>query len=404
MQIVHEDKVFAELAQWAGELAGIRHDIHAHPELGFETARTIAKLRDALAGWGITTVDADVVRGGLIVVIEGAAPGATVALRADIDALPMPDESANPWRSTVEMRCHACGHDGHAAWLLGALRWLHAHRAEFSGRVVGVFQPAEEIGRGARAVVDAGVIERYGIREIYGAHDEPSLEKGVFGLRPGPAQASTDFFYITVKGRGVHAARPHLGVDPIPAAGLLIGALQTIVSRKVDPVEPAVLSISSVNGGRFHTPNVIPGEVTLSGTVRTFSEPVRQQIEREMARIVKTVAESEGCEAELAYDRLVPALINRPECVAHVRDFITRRFGESAAGEVAISMGGEDFAEYFFRIPGAMVRVGVRDEAHGATLHHPTFDFNDEVIPAAATMLAGVALERLAALSGASAC
>ena len=287
MQYVLADKVFPELGDWADELAEIRRDIHAHPELGFETTRTVEKLADALKHWGITTIDTESVHGGLIAVVDSGKPGATVALRGDIDALPMPDQSKNAWKSTTEMRCHACGHDGHATWLLGAMRWLAANRDKFSGRVVGVFQPAEEIGRGALAVVESGVLEKYAVREIYGAHDEPTLPLGVFGLRGGPAQASTDFFYITVRGKGVHAARPHLGVDPIPAAGLMIGALQTIVSRKVNPIEPAVLSISSVNGGRFHTPNVIPEEVTLSGTVRTFSEAVRCQIQTEMARVIK---------------------------------------------------------------------------------------------------------------------
>ncbi|MDO5532450.1 M20 family metallopeptidase [Sutterella sp.] len=398
MDYVLKDRVFPEIGAWADELARIRRDIHAHPELGFETPRTVALLKETLAGWGITELDDTIVKGGLIAVIEGGRPGPTVALRADIDALPMPDNSENAWKSTTEMRCHACGHDGHATWLLGALRYLNEKRAGFAGRVVGLFQPAEEIGRGALAVVEAGVLEKYGVKEIYGAHDEPTIEKGRFGLLGGPAQASTDFFYITVRGRGVHAARPHLGIDPIPAAGLLIGALQTIVSRKVMPIQPAVVSISSVNGGRFGTPNVIPEEVTLSGTVRTFNEDVRNQIEREMGRMVETVAASEGCTGELRYDRLVPALINPPESIEHVRAFITRQFGAEAAGPIDVSMGGEDFSEYVNRIPGAMIRVGIRDEAHKAALHHPTFDFNDEVIPAAATMLAGVALDRLAAL------
>lgn len=399
MQYVLQNKVFPEIGAWADELAAFRRDVHAHPELGFDTARTVGRIVETLRGWGITNVDADVVKGGVVVVIDGARPGATVALRADIDALPMPDQSKNPWRSTVEMRCHACGHDGHTTWLLGALRYLHEKRGEWAGRVVGVFQPAEEIGRGARAVVDAGVIEKYDVKEIYGAHDEPALPKGVFGLRAGPAQASTDFFYITLTGRGVHAARVHLGIDPVPAAGLLICALQTVVSRKVSAIEPAVLSISSVNAGHFHTPNVIPEEATLSGTVRTFSESVRCQIEAEMARMVKTIAESEGCRGDFRYDRLTPALINSADAVEHVRGFVTRRFGAQAAAPIDVSMGGEDFAEYLFKVPGAMIRVGIRDEVHQAALHHPTFDFNDEVIPAAATMLAGVALERLAALA-----
>lgn len=399
MQTVLADKVFPELLEWADELAAIRRDIHAHPELGFDTPRTVGKIVETLRGWGLEHVDPEAVAGGVVVVVEGARPGPCVALRADIDALPMPDESANPWRSQTEMRCHACGHDGHAAWLMGAMRYLHAHRGDFAGRVVGIFQPAEEIGRGALRVIDSGVFERWGISEIYGAHDEPTVEKGVFGLCAGPAQASTDFFYITLRGRGVHAARPHQGVDPIPAAGILIGALQTIVSRKINPLEPAVVSISSVNGGRYNAPNVIPEAVTLSGTARAFSPEVRDRIEAEMARIVRTVAESEGCTAEFEYRRLVAPLINSPEAIAHVRDFVEARFGAGHASDQPPTMGGEDFAEYVIaKCPGCMIRAGIRDEAHAAALHHPTFDFNDEVIPATATVLAGVALARLAAL------
>ena len=240
VQPVHADKAFPEIVRWADELAALRRDIHAHPELGFETARTVDLIVKTLKGWGLEHVDPEEVPGGVVVVIEGAEAGPTVALRADIDALPMPDNAENPWKSQTAMRCHACGHDGHTAWLLGALRYLHEKRNTFKGRVVGIFQPAEEIGRGALRVVNSGVFEHWNIQEIYGAHDEPTVPKGDFGLCPGPAQASTDFFYITVKGKGVHAARPHLGVDPITAAGVLIGALQTIVSRKVNPIETAV--------------------------------------------------------------------------------------------------------------------------------------------------------------------
>ena len=399
MQYVLKDKVFPEIGAWADELAEIRRDIHAHPELGFETKRTVGLLKEKLRSWGVTNLDDTTVPGALIAVVDGARPGPAVALRGDIDALPMPDNSENAWKSQTELRCHACGHDGHATWLLGAMRYLQEKKNEFAGRVVGVFQPAEEIGKGARAVEASGILEKLGVREIYGCHDEPTIRKGAFGLCAGPAQASTDFFYISVKGRGVHAARPHLGIDPIPAVGLLISGLQTIVSRKVMPIQPAVLSISSVNGGRYNAPNVIPTEVTLSGTVRTFSEDVRNQIEHEMKVMVETIAASESCTGELRYDRLVPALINPPETMEHVRDFIVKHFGADAAEPMDMTMGGEDFAEFLFTRPGAMIRVGIRDDAHEASLHHPTFDFNDEVIPLASTYLAGIALERLKALA-----
>ncbi len=398
MTAVLSERVFPELLDWHEELTAFRRDLHAHPDLRFATERTCEKLVESLQSWGIDTIDRSV-ESSLLVLIEGEKPGPTVALRADMDALPMSDLSANPWKSTIEGSCHACGHDGHTAWLLGALRWLHAHRADFSGRVLGIFQPAEEIARGALRIVEAGVLERYGVKEIYGAHDEPSLSKGVFGLRTGPLQASCDFFFVTVKGVGTHGARPHTGVDPIPVACQMVEAFQTIVSRKVNPIEKAVLSVCSITAGRFGTPNVIPHEAQLSGTVRTFSQDVRDLIEKEMARMSAGIAQANGAAAEFRYERLTSPVVNAQVTTDAVEDFVSRRFGDEALHlNFPLSMGGEDFAEYQQRVPGTMIRVGIGDEAHTVSVHNPAFDFNDEVIPAAATVLAGVALERLRAL------
>ena len=397
--IVLKDKCFPEIVGWQSELEAFRHDLHAHPELGFETARTCGKIAETLRGWGIENVDETTVKGGVLVLIEGSRPGATVALRADCDALPMPDKSENPWKSTVEGRCHACGHDGHSTWLMGALRYLNAHR-DFPGRVLGIFQPAEEIGRGALAVIAAGVLKKYDVAEIYAAHDEVTLDKGVCGFCVGPAQASTDFFYVTVKGVGTHGARPHLGVDPVPVASEMVGAFQTIISRKVNPVEKAVLSVCSINAGSFGTPNVVPAEATLSGTVRTFNQEVRELIEREMARMAKGVAEASGCTVDFRYDRLVSSVYTDPKTTAAMCEFVKTHLGEAYAKEgFPMSMGGEDFAEYQREIPGSVIRIGVRDEKHQVSIHNPIFDFNDEVIAVGATVLAGTALDRLEALA-----
>ena len=399
MNIVLQNACFPELVEWTEELAGFRRDIHAHPELGFETARTCAKIVEALKRWGIESVDAETVKGGVLVVIEGSRPGKTVALRGDIDALPMNDASENAWKSTVAGRCHACGHDGHATWLLGALRYLHVHN-DFPGRVLGIFQPAEESGGGALSVCDSGVFERLGVKELYGAHDEATLPKGVVGFCYGPAQASVDFFYITMKGVGTHGARPHLGVDPVPAAAELVHTLQTIVSRKVDPIEKAVVSVCSINAGSYRAANVIPAEATLSGTIRTFNEDVRRQIAQEMERMTAAVASANGCTAELTVQRMTPSVYNHPETTQAMADFVKRTFGpEYAKEDWPLSMGGEDFAEYQLRIPGSIVRIGIRDENHRVSIHNPTFDFNDELIAAGSTLLAGVARERLEALA-----
>lgn len=398
-EIVEKEHCFPELVEWFDELAAFRHDLHAHPELGFDTERTCGKIVEALKRFGIEKIDSTSVKGAVFALIEGNRPGKTIAIRGDIDALPMDDGSANPWKSTTAVRCHACGHDGHATWVLGAARYLAAHR-DFPGRVLAIFQPAEEIGRGAKAVCDAGILEKYDVAEIYGMHDEATLPKGVAGCCKGPAQASCDFFYVTIKGVGTHGARPHLGVDPIPAGCELVGTLQTIVSRKVNPIEKAVLSVCSVNAGRFGTANVIPAEFSLCGTVRTFNQEVREQIEAEIRKMSAAVAEASGCTAEVRYDRLTPAVINSEDAIDHMAGFILRQFGEGHVDmNFPITMGGEDFAEYQFKVPGAIIRFGIRDEAHTVSIHNPIFDFNDEVIPMGSTILAGVALERLNALA-----
>ncbi len=398
MNFVLSDRIAPDLLSWGEELAAIRRDIHRTPELGFDTAETTARIVKHLASWDIPC-DAQKVKGGVIAVVEGAKPGPTVALRADIDALPMPDETTNPWRSTHDGKAHACGHDGHQTWLLGALRWLKAHN-DFAGRVIGIFQPAEEIAQGADAVIASGVLADYDVREIYGAHTEPMLEKGVFGFKAGPLQAASDSFWITVKGVGTHGGRPHLGVDPIPVGGQIINALQTLVSRKLNPVDTGVVSICSVNAGSFNTPNVIPPVLTMSGTVRTFSPDARDLMERELTRLVTGIADANGCAADVKYVRQCAAVIN-PELQTQAGiDAAIELYGaDHVVPAMTPFMSSEDFSAYQHVIPGAILRVGVKDEAHQATLHSRTMDFNDEVLPAAAQLLATIARKRLAALA-----
>ena len=399
MTIVHADKVFPEIAAWADELAAIRHDVHMHPELGFETAQTAARIAGLLMKWGVPVVDTETVKGGVIAVIGGSAPGATVALRADIDALPMTDCSTNPWKSTIDGRAHACGHDGHQTWLLGALRYLCETR-NFPGRVVGIFQPAEEISGGADAVVASGVLQKYDVKEIYGAHTEPMLSKGVFGFRVGPLQAASDSFWIRIQGVGTHGGRPHLGGDPLPVGAQIIMAAQTLVSRKLDPIDTGVVSICSVNAGRYETPNVIPAFLTLSGTVRTFSPEARKMIEEKFRRMVAGIAEANDCTAEITWQRGCASVNNDKTATLAGIEAAKALYGaDNVVDEMKPFMSSEDFSAYQAVIPGAIMRVGVKDEAHQATLHSPAFDFNDEVLPAAATLIASIAERRLKALS-----
>lgn len=386
---------FPESLEVFDELVEFRHDLHQHPELAFETPRTCEKIAEKLRAWGADEVDTTTVPGAVIAVVKGNRPGKTVALRGDIDALPMPDNSDNPWKSCEAGR----GHDGHTTWTLGAL-YVLTRRRDFPGQVVGIFQPAEESGGGAAAIVNAGIFEKYGIVEIYGGHDEGTRDKGVFGFRVGPAQASVDFFYITVTGQGTHGARPHLGHDPVPVAAEIISALQTLVSRRVDPIEKAVVSVCSVNAGNYNAPNVIPSVATMSGTVRTFNEDVRKLISTELPRIAEGVAQACGCKAEVTYDAQTPSVVNHPLTTKILSDYVRKHFGDDAADDdFPISMGGDDFAEYQFKVPGSIIRVGVRDEAHPYSIHNNKFDFNDEVLAMASTLFAGVALERLEALA-----
>ncbi len=398
MNFVLSDRVFPEILAWGEELAAIRHDVHSTPELKFDTPKTVARIVKHLTDWGIT-VDTDMVKGGVIAVIDGTKPGKTVALRADIDALPMPDATTNTWKSTHEGKAHACGHDGHQTWLMGALRYLKAHN-DFAGRVVGIFQPAEEIAEGAQAVIDAGVLAKYDVKEIYGAHTEPLLDKGTFGFRVGALQAASDSFWVTVKGVGCHGGRPHLGVDPIPVGGQLINALQTLVSRKLNPVDTGVVSICSVNAGSFGTPNVIPPVLTMSGTVRTFSKEGREMIEREFKKMVTGIAEANGCTVEIVYKHQCAAVNNTPEQTKAGIAAATAMYGaEHVVPDMTPFMSSEDFSAYQAVIPGAIMRVGIRDEQHQASLHSQIFDFNDEVLPAAASLIANIALTRLEALA-----
>lgn len=398
MALLLQDRLLPGVAELVPELEEIRHDIHAHPELGFETERTVGLICDYHRKSGIVEIDTELVKGCVIAVIEGSRPGHTIAIRADMDALPMNDGCGKPWASTVAGRGHCCGHDGHTTWLLGAARWLAAHN-DFPGRIVLVHQAAEEAGTGAKALVEAGLIEKYGIEEIYGGHTEPNLPKGVIGFKPGPLQAASDSVYITLRGKGTHGGRPHLGVDPIPVAAQIVTALQTIVSRKVDPIESAVVSICSINCGNFKANNVVQSELTMSGTVRTFLPEIRDLAEENIRAMVTGIAAANGCTVELVYDRMIGSVINGEEQTIAAHEVTKALLGEDNARIIRPFMSSEDFSEYLNRIPGAIIRVGIRDEEHQVSLHNQQMDFNDEVLPVAVSVVANMAVRRLEALA-----
>lgn len=398
MALLLQDRLLPGVAELVPELEEIRHDIHAHPELGFETERTVGLICDYHRKSGIVEIDTELVKGCVIAVIEGSRPGHTIAIRADMDALPMNDGCGKPWASTVAGRGHCCGHDGHTTWLLGAARWLAAHN-DFPGRIVLVHQAAEEAGTGAKALVEAGLIEKYGIEEIYGGHTEPNLPKGVIGFKPGPLQAASDSVYITLRGKGTHGGRPHLGVDPIPVAAQIVTALQTIVSRKVDPIESAVVSICSINCGNFKANNVVQSELTMSGTVRTFLPEIRDLAEENIRAMVTGIATANGCTVELVYDRMIGSVINGEEQTIAAHEVTKALLGEDNVRIIRPFMSSEDFSEYLNRIPGAIIRVGIRDEEHQVSLHNQQMDFNDEVLPVSVSVVANMAVRRLEALA-----
>ena len=398
MALLLQDRLLPGVAELVPELEEIRHDIHAHPELGFETERTVGLICDYHRKSGIVEIDTELVKGCVIAVIEGSRPGHTIAIRADMDALPMNDGCGKPWASTVAGRGHCCGHDGHTTWLLGAARWLAAHN-DFPGRIVLVHQAAEEAGTGAKALVEAGLIKKYGIEEIYGGHTEPNLPKGVIGFKPGPLQAASDSVYITLRGKGTHGGRPHLGVDPIPVAAQIVTALQTIVSRKVDPIESAVVSICSINCGNFKANNVVQSELTMSGTVRTFLPEIRDLAEENIRAMVTGIAAANGCTVELVYDRMIGSVINGEEQTIAAHEVTKALLGEDNVRIIRPFMSSEDFSEYLNRIPGAIIRVGIRDEEHQVSLHNQLMDFNDEVLPVAVSVVANMAVRRLEALA-----
>ncbi len=356
-----------------------RRDIHEHPELLYDVHRTAALVADRLREFGCDEVITGLGRTGVVGRIKGSKPAGkgdirVIGLRADMDALPIHEETNLPYASRTPGKMHACGHDGHTAMLLGAARYL-AETRNFAGDAVVIFQPAEEGGAGAVAMLKDGLMDRFGIEQVYGMHNGPGIPVGAFAIRPGPIMAGGDAVGITIRGVGGHAARPHKSIDSVLVGAQLITALQSIVSRSVDPLESAVISICEFHAG--HARNVIPQTAELKGTVRTLNQSVRKLVERRVREVVAGVAQITGAEIDLAYDRGYPVTVNH----ALQTDVATRAAkeiaGDANVHEMPPLMAGEDFAFMLEQRPGALIFCGNGDSAG---LHHPAYNFNDEAI------------------------
>jgi amidohydrolase len=356
-----------------------RRDIHEHPELLYDVHRTAAFVAERLREFGCDEVATGLGLTGVVGVIRGRKPAGKgdikgIGLRADMDALPIEEATNLPYASRTPGKMHACGHDGHTAMLLGAARYL-AETRNFAGDAVVIFQPAEEGGAGAAAMIRDGLLDRFPIDQVYGMHNGPGIPVGSFAIRSGPIMAATDSIDIQIEGLGGHAARPHICVDSVLAGAQLITALQSIVSRSVDPLESAVISICEFHAG--HARNVIPQTAELRGTVRTLTLEVRKLIEKRVREVVAGVAQMTGTKIDLKYERGYPVVVNHASQTDFATQVAKEIAGDANVREMAPMMGAEDFAYMLEQRPGAFIFCGNGDSAG---LHHPAYNFNDDAI------------------------
>ncbi|ACP26482.1 amidohydrolase family protein [Sinorhizobium fredii NGR234] len=364
-------------AELQNEVTEWRRHLHMNPELLFAVENTAAFVEKKLREFGVDEIVTGLGRTGVVGLIRGnLGAGRTIGLRADMDALPITETSGKAWSSTTPGKMHACGHDGHTAMLLGAAKYL-AETRNFSGNVAVIFQPAEEGGGGGNEMVKDGMMERFAIEEVYGMHNMPGMPVGHFGSRVGPIMASTDEFTITVKGRGGHAAQPHKTIDPIAIGAQIVNALQTIASRTVDPLASIVVSVTKFNAGFAH--NVIPEQAVLAGTVRALTPQVRDTGEARIRQIAESIAGAYGATVDVWYGRNYPVTVNHATETGHALAVAATVAGEgNVNAALDPMMGGEDFSYMLLARPGAFVFIG---NGESAGLHHPAYDFNDDVIP-----------------------
>jgi hippurate hydrolase len=387
----HIESIASEAAEW-------RRELHRNPQTMYEERFAAEFICRKLVEWGIPH-ESGIAKTGVAATIEGRRNNSAraVAFRADIDALDILEQSGQPWASQTPGKMHGCGHDGHTATLLALARYLNETR-NFDGTVRLIFQPAEEGGRGAFRMLAEGLLDRFPFDEIYGWHNWPFLPRGVFAIREGAMLAACDEFEIRLAGKGGHAAMPHLTHDVVPAAAHLVLALQTLVSRETDPLAEAVVSVTNVNAGSGAY-NVIAGAALLTGTVRTFRPQVRDHIERRMKAVSEGIASAFAVAAECRYERSLDPVVNDEEATGHCRAAAAAIVGEANVREVDPVMGGEDFGGFLRVRPGAFMAIGQAEadtaSPHNFTLHSPRYDFNDAIIPLAASYLAELAEKRL---------
>ncbi len=395
-------RAFAHIAAFHPELTAFRRDLHAHPELGFEELYTSARVIEGLKVCQVDAIHTQIGKTGVVALVHGkgfsaANPGRMIGLRADMDALPLPELGDIAWKSSRSGLMHACGHDGHTAMLMGAARYL-AETRNFAGTAVLIFQPGEEGYAGARAMMQDGLFERFPCEKVFAQHNAPDVPLGVVGVTPGPMQAAVDRFEIRITGKGGHGARPHQTVDPVLVAGHIITAAQSIVARNLSAFDQAVLSICSMHAGNPGAMSVIPGEATLVGTVRTYNEAIQQQIEDRLTLLCSSIAQGLGASAQVDYERVYPATVNTVAEAHFVADVATQLVGQDKVWrDMTPSMGGEDFSFMLQAVPGAYMRIGqgLPDGAGPHPLHNSRYDFNDEILPLGAALHASLVEQAL---------
>ena len=375
--------VINRIADFSADMAGWRRHLHAHPELRFDCHATAAYVVAQLRAFGISDIHTGIATSGVVAVIDGQGDGPTIGLRADMDALPMDETTGLPYRSTHAGAMHACGHDGHTTMLLGAARYL-AETRNFRGRVALIFQPAEENGGGAGVMVAEGVLDRFGIEQVYALHNLPGLPVGHFTTVPGPIMAAVDTVTLRLRGRGGHAAMPHLAADPLIAAVSLVQGMQSIVSRNHDPMQELVVSVTQIHAGSAD--NVIPDEAWVQATVRTFDPAVQAMVQARVQALADGHATAYGVAVDVDYEVGYPPTVNDADSTAFAAAVAREVAGDAAVSvEMCPEMGAEDFAFFLNERPGAYLFIG---NGESAGLHNPNFDFCDETTAYGASFFA----------------
>jgi hippurate hydrolase len=386
-----QGRAFAHIARFHPEIAALRRDLHAHPELGFEEVYTAARVQEALKACGVDEIHAGIGKTGVVAVIRGRshASGRMIGLRADMDALMMSEDNEFGWRSTKPGLMHGCGHDGHTAMLVGAARYL-AETRNFDGTAVLIFQPGEEGFAGARVMIEDGLFDRFPVQSVFAMHNWPGMPAGTVGLNSGAMMAAADRITIEVTGKGGHGAHAYLTVDPVVVSAHIITAVQSIVSRNVRPIDAAVVSVCAVQAGDLGAMSVVPGKATLVGTVRSFSPKVQAQVEQRLGELCSAVAQGFGATAQVRFERIYPATINSAAEALFAGDVAQALVGaRNVERHMEPSMGAEDFSFMLQKKPGAYLRIG-QDAKGGAFLHNSRYDFNDEILPLGAAIHASL--------------